>query len=105
MTRQAVTLVKLKKSGKIVTHHATATTVDVSKGGMRLFSNKPLTSNTTLHFSFSDTFPDIIQSGIGHVEWCRKEMELDGYQAGISFKEELLIEAMRLYLSKQSNPI
>ncbi len=102
MTRHAVTLVKLKKSGKIVTHHATATTLDVSKGGMRLFSNKPLTSNSTLHFSFGNTFPELIQSGIGHVEWCRKEMELDGYQAGISFEEELLTEAMGAYLAKQN---
>ncbi len=105
MTRQAVTLVKLKKSGKIVTHHATATTMDVSKGGMRLFSNKPLTNNTTLHFSFGNILPEIIQSGIGQVQWCRKETELDGYQAGISFKEELLIEAMGVYLSNQSNPL
>jgi len=102
-----VTLVEIISTKAITTHLATitttATTIDVSMRGMRLLSNAPLTDNTTLEFSFDDSFPETSRSARGQVEWCNKQIDVDGYQAGISFSEQQIVEAMALHLKRQNN--
>lgn len=94
-----ITLVRLIHSGKIVPHFSTfAKTLDLSRGGMRLTTNKPLVNDSVLQFSFGDSFPQSLQQGTGQVAWCNKEIDNPGYQAGISFQDDHIIEAMGLYL-------
>ncbi len=94
-----VILAKLVEAGEIVSHQSTvAKTLDVSKGGMRLTTEKPLLSNTVVQFSFDDSFPKSLQGGTGQVTWCNKQVDEPGYQAGISFRGDHLIEAMGSYL-------
>jgi hypothetical protein len=94
-----VTLAKLKESGEIVSHRPTvAKTLDVSKGGMRLVTDIPLTNDTVLQFSFDKTFPKKLQGATGQVTWCHKQIDEPGYQAGVSFQGDHIIEAMGNYL-------
>lgn len=97
-----VTLVKLTKSGEIVSHLSTvAKTLDLSQGGMRLNMEKPLADDTLIRFSFEDSLPEILRDGTGLVQWCNKQIDEDGYQAGISFQNKQHIETMGLYLDLQ----
>ena len=94
-----VTLVKLAHSGQIVSHISTiGRTLDLSQGGMRLAMDKPLVSDTVVGFSLEGSFPRILQAGKGQVAWCSKEIDGPGYQAGISFQDDQIIDAMGLYL-------
>jgi hypothetical protein len=94
-----ITLVRLIHSGKVVSHFSTfARTLDLSSGGMRLTTNKPLVNDSVLQFSFDNSFPVGLQECIGQVAWCNKEIDAPGYQAGISFQDDQTIEAMGLYL-------
>ena len=53
-----ITLVKLNESGEIATHLTTpAKTLDLSNGGMRLTTNKPLVKTSLIYFSFDHSFP------------------------------------------------
>lgn len=94
-----ISLAKLVESGEIVSHHSTiAKTLDVSKGGMKLAIEIPLLTNTVVQFSFDDSFPKGLQGGTGQVTWCNKQIDEAGYQAGISFRGDHLLEAMESYL-------
>ncbi len=94
-----VTLEKLKESGEIVSHHPTvAKTLDVSKGGMRLATDTPLVNDTVVQFSFDESFPKNLQGATGQVTWCHKQIDEPGYQAGVSFQGDHIIEAMGNYL-------
>lgn len=96
-----ITLVKLIHSGTVVSHFSTfAKTLDLSSGGMRLTTAKPLTNDSVVQFSFGESFPQDLHEGTGLVAWCSKEIDDPGYQAGISFQEDHLKEAMRLYLGR-----
>lgn len=100
--RYTITLVRLLQSERVVSHFSThATTLDLSNGGMRLTTSKPLSNDTIVHFSFGDSFPQSFKECTGHVEWCNKEIDSPDYQAGISFHDSHLIEAMGLYLGLQ----
>ena len=94
-----VTLVKLVESGEIVSHlSSVASTYDLSKGGMRLHLDKPLKDDTLIKFSFEDVFPEAIKHGTARVQWCNKQVDEQGYQAGIAFLDGQLIEKMGFYL-------
>ncbi|MBU1567112.1 MAG: PilZ domain-containing protein [Proteobacteria bacterium] len=94
-----ITLVKLIHSGKIVSHFSTfAKTLDLSSGGMRVTTNKPLLNDSIIQFSFGDSFPKDLHEATGLVVWCNKEIDDPSYQAGISFQDSHLIKAMGLYL-------
>lgn len=99
-----VTLVKLIKSNKVVSHLSTAaSTLDLSKGGMRLHLNQPLSDDTVIRFSFEDSLPETLREGTGQVQWCNKQIDDTGYQVGIAFQEEHLIKTMGLYLDLQNS--
>ncbi len=94
-----ITLVKSIKSGEIISHHSTiAKTLDLSRSGMRFAVDAPFLDDTVIQFSFDDSFPRALQSGIGRIRWCNKQIDEPGYQAGLSFQGEQTAEAMRLYL-------
>ena len=98
-TRHNVTLVKLLHSGEIIPHHSTvAETLDISVGGMRVSMERPLLNNTVVQFSFDDSFPESLQTGIGKILWCNKHIDDNAYQAGLSFQGPHMIEAMGLFL-------
>lgn len=94
-----VTLIKFTKSGEIATHYpAVAKTLDVGAGGMRLVVDDILPTDTELQFAFDDSFPKPLQSGIGKIEWCNKQLDESGYHAGLSFHGKETIKAMEFYL-------
>lgn len=98
-TQHKVTLVQLKSTGEIASHFATiATTLDVSMGGMRLSIEEPLLNDISVQFSFADFFPESLQSGVGQIAWCNKQIDAPGYQAGLAFQGERIAQAMGLYL-------
>ncbi|MGB3221259.1 MAG: PilZ domain-containing protein [Desulforhopalus sp.] len=96
-----INLIKLFKSGKFISHVSSKTkTVDVSKGGMRVTIDNPLGYASMVQFSFDDSFPQALHKVTGHVEWCNKQIDKPGYQAGVSFHGDRIVEAMCLYLKK-----
>ncbi len=101
-----ITLVRLIHSGAVVSHFSTlARTLDLSSGGMRLTTDKPLINDSVVQFSFGQPFPESLQEGNGQVAWCNKEIDAPGYQAGISFQDDQTIEAMGLYLGLHHHDI
>ena len=94
-----ITLVRLVATGTVVSHFsAFAETLDLSRGGMRLATNKPLPDEALLSFSFDSSFPEKLHEASGQVMWCNKEIDSPGYQAGIAFQDEDTMEAMASYL-------
>ena len=66
-------------------------TIDVSKSGMRVAIDKPLLHDALVQFSFDDSFPLKIHEVTGQVEWCNKQVDEPGYQAGLSFQDKCII--------------
>ncbi|BHH82920.1 PilZ domain-containing protein [Desulforhopalus sp. 52FAK] len=94
-----IDLLKMIKSGEIVEQLSEkAETLDISKIGMRLHTDIPLTSDTVIQFAFNKKFPKALRTGAGLVEWCNKQIDAPGYQAGISFQSTRLVEAMNTFL-------
>lgn len=90
------------KSGEFVTDFSSdAQTIDVSKGGLRMTTDNLLLHDTKVQFSFDDSFPLPLHKVIGQVEWCNKQIDEPGYQAGVSFLNKDAVEAMGHYLEQQ----
>ncbi len=102
-TAHEITLVKILKSGKLVSDFSSdAKTIDVSKGGMRMFTQNPLAYDTLVHFTFDNSFPQALHEVTGQVQWCNKQLNETGYQAGISFQGDHIVEAMGRYLGQKN---
>lgn len=102
-TQRNVTLVQLINSKRIVTHHPiAASTIDMSMGGMRIHTDRPLTSDSLMHLSFEPPLGDNQNNCIGQVAWCNKQIDEPGYQVGISFHDEQFIQTMGIFLGNQS---
>lgn len=102
-TSHLITQVKIFESGERLSHSLPkAKTIDMSKGGMRMVIDTPLADHAMIQFSFDESFPQKLNDITGQVEWCNKQIDEPGYQAGISFKETHIIEAMGNYLGQQS---
>jgi len=100
-TSYCITMVKIFGFGERLSHFLPeAKTIDMSKGGMRMVIDTPLADNAMIQFSFDESFPQILNDITGQVEWCNKQIDAPGYQAGISFKEAHIIEAMGSYLEQ-----
>jgi hypothetical protein len=98
-----ISMVKIFEFGEKLSHFIPeAKAIDLSKGGMRMAIDTPLTDSTMIQFSLDETFPQILNDITGQVEWCNKQIDEPGYQAGISFKEAHIIEAMGNYLEQQA---
>jgi len=82
-----------------------AETLDVSSDGMRLHTSVPLVNDTVIQFTFNDTFPEPLKTGAGLVEWCKKQLDGPGYQAGISFHSKGIIDAMKNLLKTSARDI
>ncbi|MCP4338966.1 MAG: PilZ domain-containing protein [Desulfobulbaceae bacterium] len=97
-----ITLVKIFESDKPKSYISTsANTIDVSKGGMRLATEKALLHDMLVQFSFDESFPHILHEVTGQVEWCNKQVDEPGYQVGVSFQGDHIIEAMGRHLGQQ----
>lgn len=87
------------QAGKIIKQFSEkATTLDMSKVGMRLQTNVPLVNDTVIQFAFNNNFPTTLRTGAGLVEWCNKQIDTPGYQAGVSFQSRWILEAMDIFL-------
>jgi hypothetical protein len=105
-TSHKITLVKIFESGKLVSNYLPeAKTIDVSMSGMRMETRKPLLHDMMIRFSFDDSLPRIFHEVTGQIEWCNKQIDDPGYQAGVSFKEKHIKEAMGRYLGKNKKHI
>lgn len=93
-----ITLVKTNDSHEQTPVTVLATTIDLSEGGIRVFSAENLTEATTLHFSLDENFPEQLQSGVAEIKWCLPQISSNGFQAGLAFKDDAFITAMSSYL-------
>jgi hypothetical protein len=101
-TSHKITLIKISGSDKTESPSRTYTkTLDVSKGGMRLATEKALLHDMLVKFSFDESFPHILHDVTGQVEWCNKQVDEPGYQVGVSFQGEHIIEAMGQHLGQR----
>jgi len=83
-----VTLVKITETGRLAKHFSLhATTIDISKGGMRLATSEQLVDDTCIAFSFIDNMPQNMQSGIAKIRWSKKNEETGNYHAGLAFED------------------
>ena len=83
-----VTLVKITETGRLARHFSLrATTVDISKGGMRLVTSEQLIDDTRIAFSFIDNMPKDLQSGIAKIKWSRKNEATGTYHSGLAFED------------------
>lgn len=90
-----VTLLLLNNSGNVVRQLAgSADTIDLSLGGMQLTTDEPLTDDSIINFSFGDSYPDTLQSGLAKVRWYKYKEESPFFTAGLAFHTEQTIEAI-----------
>jgi len=83
-----VTLVKITETGRLARHFSLpATTVDISKGGMRLATSEQLIDDTRIAFSFIDNMPKDLRSGIAKIKWSRRNEATGVYHAGLAFED------------------
>lgn len=102
-TSQIIKLVKISESGESLSYFSPrANTIDMSQGGMRMVTDTKLADNAQIQFSFDDSLPQIFNDITGQVEWCNKQLDEPGYQAGISFTEPHIIEAIGSYLEQRA---
>ncbi len=91
-----VTLVLLNDSGNIVRHYEeTSDTSDLSLGGMQLSTYEPLTDDSIINFSFGNTYPTTLQSGLARVKWCKHKKDMPYFTVGLAFQTEQTIRAVR----------
>ena len=99
-----ISLIKIFESGNLVSQEPyRALTIDISKNGMRLATDKPLVRNALVEFSFDDYFPLNIHEATGQIEWCNKQVDEPGYQAGVSFQGNHVIETLDRICGRQQN--
>jgi hypothetical protein len=102
-TSHDITLVKIFKSKQLKSQFTyRAKMIDVSKGGLRMAIKNPLIHDMMVHCSFDDSFPQALHEVTGRVEWCNKQIDEPGYQAGVSFKGDDILEAIGRHLRKQN---
>lgn len=80
------------------TRDFTARTLDISKGGMRLFAPSPISRNSLIEFSFGRKFPEQLRKAMGKVQWCNMQIDEPGYQIGVAFTERGASRAMEGYI-------
>lgn len=101
----AITLVKISESGDPVPQVAyEAQTIDLSQTGIRVATSKPLLHEALVQFSFDESFPLSIRKITGQVEWCNKQVDEPGYQAGLSFRGNQSIDALSRLRDRKNNP-
>jgi len=106
ISKNKVALAKVSGNSDIVSRWPSGgTTLDLSMGGMRLETKEPFMNDTLLRFSFDESFPEDLQSGLGLVKWCNKHIDEPGYQVGIAFKEKNILKAMKRYLDRHNPPL
>ena len=97
-----LTLVKIFESDKPESSFSTSVnTLDVCQGGMRVATEKALVGDMIVQFSFDKSFPHLLHQVTGQVEWCNKQVDEPGYQAGVSFQGDHIRKAMGRYLGQQ----
>jgi hypothetical protein len=100
-TSRHLTLIKIFASGKLVSQLASdVKTIDISKGGVRMATEQPLDNDTVVQISFDDATSQTLHEITGHIKWCNKQPDEPGYQTGVSFPEERIVEAMGHYLEQ-----
>jgi len=97
-----ITLTEAEKEKKGTIASAKAKTLDLSMGGMRLSTEKPLRNDSIIQFSFDDALFEHPLTGIGHIAWCIKSADSPGYQAGIVFEEQHFVQRIGTYLNSVS---
>ena len=79
-----------------------AKTLDLSMGGMRIFTANPLSENSLIEFLFGKEFPAQLRKVLGKVCWCNRQINEPGYQIGVAFTEGTTKRAMEHYLNNLS---
>jgi hypothetical protein len=102
-TSHHLTLIRLSDSGNVVGDSpSTASTLDMSSGGMRLATRELLMHDSIIQFHFKGSFPSSVKSGLAKVKWCVPTKKDLRYQAGLAFQNIQIIEAMGEYLESRA---
>lgn len=75
-----------------------ARVVDFSQGGIRLLAPNHLNRDTTVTCSLDDSFPEHLRSGAAMIRWCRPLLNNNGFQLGLSFRDDRIPLALRSHL-------
>ena len=75
-----------------------ARVVDFSQGGIRLLAPTQLNRDMAVTCSLDDSFPEHLRSGAAMIRWCRPLLNNNGFQAGLSFRDDRIALALRSHL-------
>ncbi len=76
-----------------------ACTVDLSPGGIRFESPRPLSVDARVKFFISPGSSDDLLAGTGRVRWCRSLENVPLFHVGIAFADPVLASKIRSRLS------
>ncbi len=71
-----------------------------AKAGCAWQLKNPWDNDMVVQISFDDATSQSLHEVTGHIEWCNKQIDEPGYQAGVSFRGDRIIEAMGHYLGQ-----
>ena len=92
---QEITIIHADEYTDDKTPQLSARVVDFSHGGIRLLAPMQLSRDTTVTCSLDDSFPEHLRSGAAMIRWCRPLLNNNGYQAGLSFRDDRITLALR----------
>ncbi len=99
-SKQPITIVYLNDSGNVVSKEIhKAMTIDLSKGGMRLFTDEPIMKNSLIQFSLDDTDASKSEEGIAISRWCNQLKDEDGYHVGFAYHNKETSTRMSHYFN------
>lgn len=98
-----LTFCRLSDSGHVISEHPSlANTLDLSSGGMRMSMRELLMFDSMIQFRFAAPFSSSLKTGLAKVKWCSPTKNNLSYQAGLSFQNDHVIQAVYEYLHSQS---
>lgn len=71
-----------------------AVTLDIGMGGMKISSRREIRPNMMLAFRFADDYIPSTLTGVGEVRWTRHLPDSSSFQAGISFTDSAVPNAL-----------
>jgi len=88
-----VSIVRMDAAGKEQTPFS-ATTLDMSLGGIRIQTQEELLPDLKVYFVFNDEFSVPNWSGLGEVRWTRKVVENDVFESGMAIVDNVSCHAI-----------
>ena len=74
--------------------HLSAHVVDFSRNGIRLLAATQLDRDSTVTCALDDSYPEHLRTAAAMIRWCRPLRNNNGYQAGLSFRDDRISTAL-----------